>query len=103
MTFSNPTELVERFSSAWTSGDFAAARALLADDCHFKGPLDEFHQADDYIGALRGLQGMLKGVRNESLISEGDQVASFHVLLTPIGDAPVAEWFRVRGGQIAEI
>jgi len=103
MTSTKATELAERFSKAWTSGDFEAARALLADDCHFKGPLDEFHLADDYIAALRRLQGMLKGVQGEGLIAEGDQVADFHILDTPVGKAPVAEWFRVSGDKIVEI
>jgi limonene-1,2-epoxide hydrolase len=103
MTTSKATELVERFSNAWTSGDFDTARTLLADDCHFKGPLDEFHRADDYIGALRRLQGMLKGVEAGTVISEGDEVADFHVLDTPVGKAPVAEWFTVRNGKIVAI
>jgi limonene-1,2-epoxide hydrolase len=103
MTSSKATELVERFSKAWTSGDFETARGLLADDCHFKGPLDEFQRADDYITALRRLQGMLKGVEDEAVISEGDQVADFHVLDTPVGKAPVAEWFTIRGDKIVDI
>jgi limonene-1,2-epoxide hydrolase len=103
MTNSQATELVERFSKAWTSGDFDTARSLLADDCHFQGPLDEFHRADDYITALRRLQGMLRGVEDGAVISEGEQVADFHVLDTPVGKSPVAEWFTVRGDKIVAI
>ncbi len=93
-------DVVARFSQAWTRGDFDTARSLLADELDFEGPLDKFQRADDYLNAIRGLHSMLKGVEHQGTIAQGDQVAHFYVLDTPLGRAPVAEWFQVAGGRI---
>jgi hypothetical protein len=42
-------EVVEKYQRAFGSGDIQTARSLLADDLHFKGPIEAFTNADDYI------------------------------------------------------
>lgn len=55
---------------------------------------------DDYIGAITRLFGMVKRVERKATISEGQEVALFYVLDTPVANAPVAEWYTVRAGKI---
>jgi len=86
-----------------SSGDFATARSLLADDLHFLGPIDEFHRADDYLGALQKLFSMVRGVENQATIVQDAEVVRFYVLDTPVARAPVAEWYTVKDGKIAEL
>jgi hypothetical protein len=66
-------EMVEQFATALSRGDFGTARSLLANDRHFAGPADEFHGADDYLGALRQLSGMVRAssTRRRSLRTLG--------------------------------
>jgi len=99
----NTKDTVDSFNRALEKKDFATARALLADDLHFEGPIDRFDRADDYVAAITRLYGMVNGVQHQATIVEGDEVAVFYVLDTPVAKAPVAEWYRVRDGRIAEL
>src|SRR5215831_1757133 len=100
---SDSTGVVEHFATALSSGDFGTARSLLADDLHFLGPIDEFHRADDYLGALQKLFSMVRGVENQATIVQDAEVVRFYVLDTPVARAPVAEWYTVKDGKIAEL
>lgn len=93
-------EVVDKYSRALGLRDFAAARALLADDLVFEGPIDKFSRADDYIKAITGLYGMVKGVEHQATVADGENVAVFYLLDTPVAKAPVADWYTVRGGKI---
>ena len=103
MTNTNARNVVDHFNKALEAKDFAAARKLLADDLSFEGPIDRFSRADDYMTAISRLHGMVKGVEHEGLIVEGDEVALFYVLDTPIAKAPVAERYIVRDGKITKL
>lgn len=100
-----PVSIVEGFKDALGAGAIPAARAFLADDLHFAGPLEEFHTADDYIGALTRLVKIVTGIDNVKLFADGEHVAVVYDLLTntPAGASPTAELYRVRGGKITEI
>ena len=103
MIKTSATDVVDRYSKALGSRDFAAARGFLADNLRFEGPIDRFDRADDYIKAISALYGMVKGVEHQATIAEGDDVAVFYVLDTPVAKAPVAEWYTVGGGKIVRI
>lgn len=96
-------EVVRDWNRALEARDFDAARALLADDLRFDGPIDHFERAEDYVAAIKRLYGMVKGVRQLGKVAQGDQVALFTVLETAVADAPVAEWYTVRGGKITNL
>lgn len=97
------TNVVDRYSSALGARDFTAARALLADNLRFEGPIDRFDRADDYVKAITGLYAMVKGIEHQATIREGENVAVFYVLDTPVAKAPVAEWYTVRDGKIIQL
>ena len=103
MVDTTAADVVERYTRALADRDFTAARGLLADDLRFEGPIDRFERADDYVQAISGLYGMVRGVEHQATIAQGDDVAVFYVLDTPVARAPVAEWYTVRGGRIAEV
>ncbi len=96
-------DVVESYSRALSARDFDTARALMADDLRFEGPIDTFDRADDYINAIKGLLSMAKGFEHQATIVQGDDVAVFYRLDTPVAVAPVAEWYRIRGGKIREL
>jgi limonene-1,2-epoxide hydrolase len=103
MAQNTATEVVGRYNRALEAKDFAAARGFLADDLRFEGPIDRFQKADEYIGAITKLYGMVKGIEHQATIVDGDEVAVFYVLDTPVAKAPVAEWYTVHGGKIVHL
>jgi len=100
---STAKDVVDSYNRALASRDFAAARRLMVDDLQFEGPIDKFRRADDYVTAITGLYGMVKGIEHQATIGEGEEVAVFYVLDTPVAKAPVAEWYTVRGGKIVHL
>jgi ketosteroid isomerase-like protein len=103
MAHLNATDIVRSYNQALAAKDFAAARSLLADNLRFDGPIDRFDRADDYIAAITRLYGMVKGVEHQATITEGDEVAVFYLLDTPVAKAPVAEWYTLRGGKVVHL
>jgi limonene-1,2-epoxide hydrolase len=103
MTTTDAKHVVDQYNSALEGKNFATARGFLADDLRFEGPIDRFEKADDYIAAIKQLYGMVKGVEHQKTITEGDEVALFYLLDTPVTKAPVAEWYTVRGGKIVHL
>ncbi len=101
----NSRELIEKYHHAWTSGDFAAARACLADDLDFQGSIDTFESADEFIAALRMFQGMLRGVTMLRGFFDQDGGALLYDCdtATPAGVIRTAEFFSVRGDRIGAI
>ena len=102
-TSAHARQVVDEFGAAFARKDFTAARRLLHDNLTFHGPIDTFSRADDYVASITRLGAMMKGIRHEKTIVEGNEVAVFYVLDTALGSAPVADWYTVRDGKIASI
>ena len=103
MVDTTAADIVTKYTQALDDRDFTAARALLADDLRFEGPIDTFERADDFVNSISGLYGMVKGVEHQAMVAQGGNVAWFYLLDTPVAKAPVAEWHTVRGGRIVHI
>jgi len=101
----NTRELIETYHNAWTRGDFRTARTCLADDLDFKGSIDSFHQADDFIAALKQFQSMLRDVTLLTSFFAPDGAALLYDCDTasPAGVIRTAEFFTITGGKISEI
>ena len=105
MTSRDALGVVEKYKQAFGSGDVAGARSLLADDLHFQGPFDEFHNADDYLQSLAKLAPIVKGTDVKKVLADGDDVVTIYDLRTntPAGTSAIAEWATVKDGKIAEL
>ena len=99
----NSGQVVAEFGAAFAKKDFVSARRWLHDDLTFRGPIDTFHRADDYIASIKNLAAIMKGIKEERTIAEGQEIAVFYILDTQIAAAPVADWYTVRDGKIASI
>jgi ketosteroid isomerase-like protein len=101
----SPGEIAEAFLTAWTGGDMPAARALCHENLHFKGPIEEWHRADDHLHALARVAQIVKRVDlHRTLVSGNDVVIVYDLVTeTPVGSARIAEWKTIRDGRIAEI
>ncbi|HWR02191.1 MAG TPA: nuclear transport factor 2 family protein [Chlorobaculum sp.] len=97
--------LIETYHKAWTSGDFTAARSLLADDLDFRGSISTFTRADDFIAVLTQFQQILKGVTLlKSFFDDNGAVLLYDCdTVTPAGVIRTAEFFTVSDDRITEI
>ena len=98
-------QLIETYHNAWTSGDFITARRCLADNLDFKGSIDTFQNADDFIHALKGFKGMLRGIGLlKSYFDHGGGALLYDCdTATPAGVLRTSEFFSVDKGKITEI
>jgi hypothetical protein len=98
-------QLIETYHNAWTTGDFVTARRCLADDLDFKGSIDAFHNADDFIAALKRFQGMLRGVKLLKSFFDEDGAALLYDCDTasPAGAIRTAEFFSATNSKISKI
>lgn len=89
---------------AWTSGDFATARAILADDVQFIGPMGKTSGADKYIEGVRGFAKTIDRVEIAETISENQHTIILYDLVTKDGKrVPTAGHYVIRNGQVASV
>jgi ketosteroid isomerase-like protein len=102
---SDAATVVEQYHGAFATGDAHAARSLLADDLQFKGPIEEFDNADDYMQSVGRLAQIVTGTDVKKVVADGDDVVTIYDLHTntPAGTSNVAEWATVKNGKIAEM
>lgn len=97
-------EIVLDFQRAIGRKDFQAARKLLNDNMEFRGPIDTFHNADDYLHAIQKLSAIVEGVDILKVFEDGNDVSLFCDLKTKtVGTSFVAEWYKVSDGKIASV
>jgi ketosteroid isomerase-like protein len=98
-------DAVRSYYQAWTKGNMPEARSLLADDLDFRGPIDAFAKADDFLVALAGFQRLLTRAELSREFYADDEAALLYdcVTASPAGTIRTAEFFRLRAGKIAEI
>jgi ketosteroid isomerase-like protein len=96
--------VVENFFAAWTSRNAREARALLADDLEYSGPLNSYRSADELLPPLMKFAAMLHGARVVDLIVERNKAALLYdcELSAPVGTLRTASFQRVEGGKIRE-
>jgi hypothetical protein len=95
-------KVVEGFFAAWTSKDERSARAFLADDLHYNGPLNTYESADALMGPLMKFAAMVRGARMIEVVVEGDRAALLYDcdLPEPVGTLRAASFQRVEKGKI---
>jgi limonene-1,2-epoxide hydrolase len=97
-------ETVLAYQQAVGKKDFAAARKLLHDNLEFRGPIDTFHKADDYLRAIQKLSAIVEGVDILKVFEDASDVGLFCDLKTKaVGTSFVAEWYKVKDGKIVSV
>ena len=98
-------QVVTNYHNAWTSGNMEAARVYLADDLDFKGSIDTFRRADDFIAALTMFQKMIQKINLiQSFFSEDSAALLYDCdTMSPAGVIRTAEFFTITDGKIKSI
>jgi hypothetical protein len=99
-----PDMLAETYFRAWRDREFDLFSEVLAPDVHFVGPMAEFQGREAAITGLQGLRSTLEDIRVIHRFTDDDNVVTwFELIVAGIDPIPVANWSRIREGQIAEI
>jgi hypothetical protein len=101
----NTRQLIEAYHHAWTDGDFSSARGFLADDLDFRGSIDTFSNADDFLAALKQFRQMVSRVTVLKSFYDHEGAALLYDCDTasPAGVIRTAEFFTVSGNRITAI
>jgi ketosteroid isomerase-like protein len=104
MNAPDTAEIVRSYHGAWTRGDYARARALLADTLTVEVPVNDYPTAESFTAALEGFGSMVSGVELLAAMSDGNEAMLLYDLVAgPVGKLRVAEHFTVGGGKITRI
>lgn len=97
--------LIETYHHAWVNGDFTAARACLDDSLDFRGSMDTFSNADDFVAALTQFKQMLRSVTILQSFYDADGAALLYDCdtATPAGVLRTAEFFTICKNRISAI
>ncbi len=97
--------VVRKYHESWTQRDTSTARSCLVDDLDFRGPIDTFSTADEFIATLTGFAQMLTRVDLLQEFYTDDAAALLYDCVTnsPAGTIRTAEFFGLRDGAIATI
>jgi hypothetical protein len=98
-------DMIETYHHAWINGDFASARACLADNLDFRGSMETFSNAEDFIAALTQFKQMLRSVTILQSFYDADGAALLYDCdtATPAGILRTAEFFTVSQNRISAI
>ncbi len=98
-------EIIDGYTSAWTSGDMVATRAFLADDLDFEGSLETHHSAESFIPGLTMFREHLFAGHSElQRVVEGDSgFLLYDCKLNTGATLRCAEFFETAGGKITRI
>ncbi|MFD9740846.1 nuclear transport factor 2 family protein [Umezawaea sp. NPDC059074] len=98
-------DTVERFFTAYYSGDAAATRDTITDDFSLIGPFAAAHSADEFFAVAEGLLTIVRGHRVLRTVVNGDDVAALYEIgiagPAGIGWLPTGGWFTVTGDRVS--
>jgi hypothetical protein len=92
------------YIDAWRVRDFAALRALLADDVTFDGPFACLDCAADCVKELELMSEIVTDIVVHKHVVDGEDVLTWFDLHTTVAEpVPAASWSRVRAGRLASV
>ena len=92
------------YHAAWTSGDFARARALLAERLEVEVPVNDYPTVDAFGAALEAFGSSATDVRLLSALGgDGEATLLYDMDVPGLPTMRVAEHFTVSGGRIARL
>ena len=96
------SEILKSFYTAMEKHDWPTKRGLLHDDFRFRGPLMQANSADEFIAAMKQMNGAMT-FKDVEMLEQGDIVMSFFtcVMTQPATmEFRVAERVKMAGGKL---
>lgn len=96
--------IVRAYHGAWTTKDFAAAAALLADTLVVEVPVNDYPTTESFAAALASFGSMVSKAELLAAMSDGNEAMLLYDLdVERLGALRVAEHFTVDHGKIIRI
>src|SRR5215468_2604241 len=93
--------VVRAYHRAWTSKEFDADAALLADELVVEVPINDYPTKASFADAVAGFGRLVISVEMLSELSEGGEaVQLYDIEVNGLGPMRIAEHFTVRDGKI---
>jgi len=96
-------EMTRRYLDAWHRKDAAAVEALLDPDVTFTGPMAATVGRGAFVGAVKRMAPLLKGIEVRHLMSEADYTVAVYdfICVEPIGLCRTTELLGFKGDRIS--
>ena len=98
------SEVFNDYLSAFESGDMDRARALVADDFSFEGPMLQVDGKDAFFEAVSDMASIFKGHTILKQFEDGNEVCSIYDLEIEApggaGSVTMSEWCTVQDGRL---
>lgn len=100
-----PGEVALKYFEHWSRKDYEGSAVYLDENLSFKGPIDTFTNAQDYLRAISRLATIIVEVRTRKTFIDGKDVCKVYDLVTntPAGTVPCAEWIHADEGKVKSI
>ena len=104
MSSQDALAVTRAYHDAWTTKDFAAAAALLADALVVEVPINSYPTSESFAAALASFGSMVSKVDLLAAMSDANQAMLLYDLHAEgLGSLRVAEHFTVDDGKITRI
>lgn len=96
-------EVTRRYLDAWNQKDAAAVEALLDPAVTFKGPLAATQGREAFVGAVKRMTPLLKGIEVRYVLSDAERAVAVYdfVCIEPIGVCRTTELLGFTGDRIS--
>jgi len=104
-TMDSPSDVALKYFDHWSRKDYEGSAMYLDENLSFKGPIDTFNNAKDYLNAISRLGQIVMEVRKQKTFIDGKDVCIVYELVTntPAGTVPCAEWIHSDHGKVKSI
>ncbi len=104
-TMDSPSDVALKYFDHWSRKDYEGSARYLDENLSFKGPIDTFNNAKDYLNAISRLGQIVMEVRKQKTFIDGKDVCIVYELVTntPAGTVPCAEWIHSDHGKVKSI
>ncbi len=100
----DPRALAATYFQAWKAKDFAALRAVLADDATFRGSMGSADDADTYMQGMEAMAQIITDiVIHKTFVDDADVLTWFDLHTTVTPPCPTANWSQIKDGKIATV
>ena len=104
-TVQSSSDTAAKYFGHWSKKEYEASARLLDENLSFRGPIDTFNNAKDYIEITKKLAPIIVEVRTKKAFVDGKDSCFIYDLVTntPAGTVPCAEWVHADHGKVKSI
>ncbi len=104
-TAESTSEIALKYFDHWSRKDYQGSARYLDENLSFRGPIDTFNSAQDYLKSEARLATIITEVRKKKTFVDKMDICVLYDLVTntPAGTVPCAEWIHADHGKVKSI